>query len=140
MAERRTHENSREAYEAIVGDLPAKRAAVLARVRSSGSYGLTRQNLAASLCLPINTVTGRVRELIDMGLLAEVGTTKVRGKSRAVLVAVDPENYRGPRHKPETAQEKIASLEARITELEKQREHWRDVATCLYAIFGGGEV
>jgi hypothetical protein len=47
--------------------------------------GVTRQTLAGALTQPINTVTARVRELLDAGSLVEDGTKVVEGRQRKLL-------------------------------------------------------
>lgn len=69
---------------------PSMRARVLAFIGESGASGATRQEIADGLGMLIQTVCGRVSELVAVGDIRE---DEVEGKvrtrdSRAVLVAV----------------------------------------------------
>ncbi len=85
----RIHENSHRAYQGIIDTLPASRAKVMACIVTKGS--VTRQGIADELGIPINRVTGRVRELLDMKLIFEGGNLYIDGKPRAILIAAAPE-------------------------------------------------
>jgi len=82
----RIHNNSREAYRDIVETLPKARAAVFMAVANND--GITREGVAEALNWPINRVTGRVRELLDLGHIHESGNVTSReGRPRALLKA-----------------------------------------------------
>lgn len=81
----RIHANSIETYKAIADDLAPARRKVFMVVTEL--WPVTRQALSVSSGIPINAVTGRVRELIDLGHLVEQGTVlSDTGKPRALLV------------------------------------------------------
>lgn len=78
------HENSLETYASIVDGLPKKRATVFQFLRKQP--GITRNGVSRGLAWPINNVTGRVKELLDVGLLYEHGIIYTKaGKPRAKL-------------------------------------------------------
>lgn len=79
------HKNSLEAYCAIEAELPDKSKKVFAVVVNH--CPITRQDIAARLSVPINQVTGRVKELLDSGVIEEKGKIKTdTGRSRSLLV------------------------------------------------------
>lgn len=79
------HPNSLETYHAILDTLPQSRASVMSAIRKH--QPVTRQKLAALMNRPINTVTARVKELIDSGAIREDGTIYTESnKPRALLV------------------------------------------------------
>lgn len=82
-------ETSRAAARAIEPQAGTKRAKVLAYVRIKGLCGATREEIAAGCRMPIQTVCGRVKELLDAGLLRESDTkrTTVAGVAAKVVVA-----------------------------------------------------
>ena len=45
----------------------------------------TRQSVAAAMNKPINSVTARVRELLDKKLIKEVGYSHIAERPRAIL-------------------------------------------------------
>jgi hypothetical protein len=78
------HINSLETFDEIMEALPMSRAYVLGAIRQH--QPITRQGIAAALEWPINRVTGRVRELLDVAVIEETGTTKgPGGKPRSLL-------------------------------------------------------
>ena len=62
--------------------------ALLSAVGSKGA--VTRSELAARSALPRSSVTLRVRELLDAGLLVEMGETEQTGGRRARRVGFAP--------------------------------------------------
>ena len=81
-----THSNSSAAYGDIksTGELGTQQRIVLDSVTASQG---TRQDIASRTNLTINAVCGRVKELIDAGLIEEVGTDQSTGRKRAILGA-----------------------------------------------------
>lgn len=63
-----------KAYQQIVDTLPEKRAKVYQAIKELGVC--TALNIAFFLHVPINEVTGRVRELKDSYLILEAGTVR----------------------------------------------------------------
>ena len=85
MKTQRIHENSTEAYHAMSALLCYSQQRVMSVILDAGS--ITRQGIAEVLQVPINEVTGRVRELLDEGLVIECGIDKTSGRSRSLLKA-----------------------------------------------------
>jgi hypothetical protein len=83
------HENSLLTYSQIMASLPTSKAEVMSMIRQR--MPATRQDIAAALDWPINRVTGRVRELLDVGVIKEVGTTLGPGGKPRSLLAVRTE-------------------------------------------------
>ena len=46
---------------------------------------VTRQDISRIMNKPINEITGRVKELLEMGAIDEVGVDTSSGRSRAIL-------------------------------------------------------
>ena len=90
MKMHRTHNNSTTAYSEIIETLPRSRRAVFECIVICGD--ITRQGIADSMGIPINRVTGRVRELLDASQIEESGVVYVDKKPRAVLSAVKPDD------------------------------------------------
>lgn len=90
------HANSLHAYASIIDGLSPKRRQVLDAV--THLQPCTRQRIAEHLNWPINSVTGRVKELMDFGLIREYGneTQHVRGQPRALLGIVRERDYVPP--------------------------------------------
>ena len=65
---------STEAYAVIVSQLPRKRAAVYASIGYSG--GSTIREACAHLAWPYNTVSARIFELAESGLIKDTGLTR----------------------------------------------------------------
>jgi len=65
------HENSGIAWEAIRESLGQSQERVYKAIL--GHPGITRQNISSSIGLPINSVSGRVNDLIKLGLVYEDG-------------------------------------------------------------------
>ena len=82
------HPHSLDAYRQIAQELPRKRASVYFTIVQNP--GITRQALSIAMHWPINSITGRVTELINADLVMERGHSTVNGKRRAKLVAVEP--------------------------------------------------
>jgi len=77
------HSNSIDAYNQMVDSIKGKRREVLNVVIRNKR--VTRQDIARIMGKPINEVTGRVKELLEMGAIDEVGVDTSSGRSRAVL-------------------------------------------------------
>lgn len=77
------HSNSIDAYNQMVDTIKGKRREVLNVVIRNKR--VTRQDIARIMGKPINEVTGRVKELLEMGAIDEVGVDTSSGRSRAVL-------------------------------------------------------
>ena len=81
----RMHDNSLAAYEAIAESLPSARALVYRAI--AARPGLTRNQIAERLNIPINRVTGRIREMIDMKIIQESSSVEgPEGKLRSTLI------------------------------------------------------
>lgn len=92
--EHRMHPHSIEAHASLLDDLPKRRRFVLRAIQEHP--GSTRNDLADIYHVPLATICGRVRELIDMGLVRERGI-KVHGKrARARLEIVPPAEFSPP--------------------------------------------
>lgn len=83
-----------EAAIAAAPKSPSRRARILDAVRRAGSAGMTRDELAVALTLPIQSVTSPVRQLLDAGELRELEITRPTrwGHAAAVLVAGEGTN------------------------------------------------
>lgn len=95
------HGNSRAAYAAMVDNLPHRRREVWASIKYLGKA--TRQEVVTHSGIPINSVTGRVRELLDAGLVCECGQTQPTRKGQtpcALLRVVDAGEYVQPAAPP----------------------------------------
>lgn len=78
------HINSLRTWDAIQEALPKARAKVMAELCRHSPC--TRQELSAVTGIPINCVTGRVRELVEVGLIYEEGDRRGEsGKPQAIL-------------------------------------------------------
>ena len=77
------HSNSISAYNAMVSKISGKRREVLDVIIREGN--LTRQDIGEIMGKPINEITGRVKELLEMGAIDEVGVDTSSGRPRAVL-------------------------------------------------------
>lgn len=77
------HSNSINAYNEMVNTITGKRREVLDVIIRH--QNVTRQEIARILSKPINEITGRVKELLEMGAIDEVGVDRSSGRSRAVL-------------------------------------------------------
>lgn len=83
-------QTSLKAYRAIKPFLNGKRAQIYEFVEKRPN-GATRQEISRALGEPINSVCGRVNELLGRGYLVVVGTKKdaVTGHSVEILKAVE---------------------------------------------------
>ncbi len=81
----RMHSNSMTAYRKMLDRLPAARRLIMQAIIKHGP--ITRQGVGEKLGIPINQVTGRVRELLDHGAIVECGSITVDKKKRALLKA-----------------------------------------------------
>lgn len=77
------HSNSISAYNQMVDSIKGKRREVLNVVIRNKR--VTRQDIARIMGKPINEVTGRVKELLEIGAIDEVGVDTSSGRSRAIL-------------------------------------------------------
>lgn len=83
-------ETSRAAAEDAAPRQPGRRARMAAYVASCGPYGATRDDIAAALELPIQSVTGPVRELLDAGEVHETARSRPTRLGAAARVLVAP--------------------------------------------------
>ena len=77
------HSNSLSAYNNMVDRISGKRREVLDVIIANAN--VTRQDIAALMGKPINEITGRVKELLEMGAIDEVGVDTSSGRARAIL-------------------------------------------------------
>ena len=77
------HSNSIIAYKDIMETIPPSRQQVMRVIRKRKK--ITRQDIAEALGWQINSVTGRVTELLNLGLIYESGTKTVNKRPRALL-------------------------------------------------------
>ena len=77
------HSNSISAYNEMVETIKGKRRDVLDVIIRNKA--VTRQDIARIMNKPINEITGRVKELLEMGAIDEVGVDASSGRSRAIL-------------------------------------------------------
>ncbi|NDV73515.1 hypothetical protein [Burkholderia cenocepacia] len=81
---RRVADTQQAAFHALtVQDISESQRKILALFKSPGAV-LTRYDIAEILGLPVGSVCGRVRELIDAGRLIVVGKLKVQRNGRSV--------------------------------------------------------
>ena len=74
------------AAEAIREIAPTKRGDVYAWVAKQGKTGATREEIAEGLGMRLSSVCGRCRELVEMGLLYDTGTTRPGSSGREAVV------------------------------------------------------
>ena len=77
------HSNSINAYNEMVETIKGKRREVLDVIIRNKA--VTRQDISRIMNKPINEITGRVKELLEMGAIDEVGVDTSSGRSRAIL-------------------------------------------------------
>ena len=77
------HGNSLSAYNSMVSKISGKRREVLDVIIEK--QNITRQGIAMLTGKPINEITGRVKELLEMGAIDEVGVDTSSGRPRAIL-------------------------------------------------------
>ena len=77
------HSNSINAYNEMVETIKGKRREVLDVIIRNKA--VTRQDISRIMNKPINEITGRVKELLEMGATDEVGVDTSSGRSRAIL-------------------------------------------------------
>ena len=77
------HSNSISAYNEMVETIKGKRREVLDVIIRNKA--VTRQDISRIMNKPINEITGRVKELLEMGAIDEVGVDTSSGRSRAIL-------------------------------------------------------
>tara|TARA_R110000824_G_scaffold203371_3_gene387792 strand:- start:501 stop:842 length:342 start_codon:yes stop_codon:yes gene_type:complete len=81
------NEQSEAAFEEIKKELPFKRAIVLILLHKAALKGLTVHDLSEQLGTTPNTVSGRLTELKQMGLIHKIGTRpSPSGCSSAVYI------------------------------------------------------
>lgn len=87
----RMHANSLDTYREILETLPSSRANVLSAIKAK--QPITRQGISRELGWTINRVTGRVRELLDVGVIREEGTqiTPTRRPRALLVLNLDPQ-------------------------------------------------
>jgi hypothetical protein len=79
------HQNSLTTFESIIKTLPASRAKVYAGIHEH--QPCTRQMLSRKMDWPINRITGRVSELIQLNIVEEKGSVQgPEDKPRSLLV------------------------------------------------------
>ncbi|GAA5510017.1 hypothetical protein [Novipirellula caenicola] len=80
--------NRDETYRDDSSRRPSQRGLVLARIANHGGDGVTREQLAEEMSLPLASVCGRVRELKDCGEVVDTPNRRVTrsGKYAAVVV------------------------------------------------------
>lgn len=77
------HSNSLDAYNQMVETIKGKRREVLDVIIRNKR--VTRQDISRIMGKPINEITGRVKELLEIGAIDEVGIDTSSGRSRAIL-------------------------------------------------------
>ena len=77
------HSNSINAYNEMVETIKGKRREVLDVIIRNKA--VTRQDISRIMNKPINEITGRVKELLEMGAIDEDGVDTSSGRSRAIL-------------------------------------------------------
>lgn len=88
------HANSLETYKGILDRLPDSRAKVFRVIASRGP--LTRNDIEEILEVPINEVTGRVKELLNDDLVREGAKVKTKtNRPRSLLEAAPPMPQQG---------------------------------------------
>lgn len=82
-------ESRNEAYDRIASELPERRRVVYARVVATGERGLTVDELSAAMHVPPNAVSGRITELVQLGLVVrtDIGRQTRSGSFAKVVVA-----------------------------------------------------
>jgi hypothetical protein len=74
------------AAEAIRDMAPTKRGEVFACVAKRGEHGATREEIAEALGMRLSSVCGRCRELVELSLLYDTGTTRAGTSGREAVV------------------------------------------------------
>jgi predicted HTH transcriptional regulator len=82
-------DTSIKAYEGIQPHLGHMQAEVFRAI--SKNQGITRQGLVQVLDKPINCITGRVKELIDKGLIVELGKSNNQYRLYAIKLILTGE-------------------------------------------------
>jgi hypothetical protein len=79
--------NRNDTYVATAPRHTGDRLRVMNHLESIGAYGATRDELSITLSMPLTTVCGRVRELLDLGAVIETDQRRVtRTGSTAVVL------------------------------------------------------
>jgi len=81
------HNNSLMAYKEIIETLPLSRRTVMRVIMRKKK--ITRHQIAEELGWQINSVTPRVKELLDSNLIYEFDSVRVGRRSRARLAIID---------------------------------------------------
>jgi len=77
---------SRDAYEAIQPRLGSRQLEVLRSLRRMGPGGATREEIADDINRPIQSVCGRVHELVALGLVEETEDRRLTKYGHAAKV------------------------------------------------------
>lgn len=81
------------AWDSIQERLPQTRREVLSVVRDSGKFGITTYSVAEKLRWAINSVSGRITELAEVGIVIDSGRRGVNPSGKkAILWVVNPDN------------------------------------------------
>ncbi len=67
-------------WEAIQAELPGRQAEVF-QVIARAAHGMALYEIAETLALPINCITGRVRELVKAGRVRDSGTRRLNPRT-----------------------------------------------------------
>jgi len=115
------NQNSIEAYRSIE-NLSGKRQIVYRCIESN--QGITRQQIAEFLGWTINRVTGRVTELIDLGLVSD---SKEKGRGKLYAEITIPENRVTTKQQLEECQRLLAEQISINGMLTAENDHLRMV-------------
>jgi hypothetical protein len=74
------------AAEAMREIAPTKRGEVYAWLAKRGAAGATREEIAEGLGMRLSSVCGRCRELVEMDLIYDTGTTRPGSSGREAVV------------------------------------------------------
>lgn len=112
-----------EAYVAIVDKLPKKRGAVFHTIQTAMSYGLNLRETCVHTGWPINTVSARIHELAERGLIKENGdrngqTVWVLSRPEEVEQLKEARRKAREEREAKNASEREKRLEARLQTLE----------------------
>ena len=94
----RSHDTAETSVAALQSVLPLvskRKQAILALLDQAGAAGLTRYELSDSMGVPIQSVCGRARELVQAVHVVEVGDTRPAPSGRASKVLRLPQHAGG---------------------------------------------
>ena len=94
----RSHDTAETSVAALQSVLPLvskRKQAILAQLDQAGVTGLTRYELSDSMGIPIQSVCGRARELVQADHVVEVGDTRPAPSGRASKVLRLPQHAGG---------------------------------------------